>query len=306
MSGQQLSHSDLVNLINEIIQGQDMNTLTGKIVRQQVVKRLGPKAPEDSEQLKNSVRNALAEVLRHQQQSPTPKNNSFSPLTGSTKPTKNDDDSENKPQPNDDDNEPKESLSPMKQPPKRLHRNASDDDDENADDESDFNPDTMEIPQEGSSNKKKVKRNSSEDDDKSGSEFDMDDDSDQIQETEKRQKRKAESEKRVSNGVKRRKSSNSKTPSGKVGKQFAKLLQICRALGQPVPPSRLKNKNTVDKCASVVQFLVSKGIDKANPALLTRKEIAQHRARLEKEKELEGLDTKYVFLHVLCITNFFL
>lgn len=77
-------------------------------------------------------------------------------------------------------------------------------------------------------------------------------------------------------------------------KHLEKLRSVCKQLGCMAPPSRMRGKTVPEKCAAVVEYLLQKGVDVPNPTLLTRKEIAVHRARLEQEKELAGLDTRCV------------
>lgn len=77
-------------------------------------------------------------------------------------------------------------------------------------------------------------------------------------------------------------------------KHLEKLRSVCKQLGCMAPPSRMRGKTVPEKCAAVVEYLLQKGVDVPNPTLLTRKEITVHRARLEQEKELAGLDTRCV------------
>lgn len=98
--------------------------------------------------------------------------------------------------------------------------------------------------------------------------------------------------------VKRKRSSSSGL---KTENHLEKLRSICKQLGCPVPPMRLRNKSVSEKCAAVLEYLYGKGVHVPNPTLLTRKEIQKHRSRLEREKELAGLDTRFVGLpHYVC------
>lgn len=93
--------------------------------------------------------------------------------------------------------------------------------------------------------------------------------------------------------VKRKRSNSSGL---KTEKHLEKLRSVCRQLGCPAPPMRLRNKSVLEKCAAILEHLEDKGVQVANPASLTAREIQRHRARLERDKELAGLDTRFVCL----------
>lgn len=73
-------------------------------------------------------------------------------------------------------------------------------------------------------------------------------------------------------------------------KKVKKLMQVCIAIGCRAPPSILRSKDPHDRCEAIQAFLEGKGVTEANPTLLGRKELAAIRVRLEREKELDGLD----------------
>lgn len=66
-----------------------------------------------------------------------------------------------------------------------------------------------------------------------------------------------------------------------------KLLRIARELGHPVPPSRLRCPAD-EKFEAGLSYLAERGID--NPLHMTRRAIAAEKEKVERAKELEGLD----------------
>lgn len=100
--------------------------------------------------------------------------------------------------------------------------------------------------------------------------------------------------------VRRRgRSSMSKVAHARLEARLKRLLGVCRQLRCPVPPSRLKNRSVEEKADAVVEFLEGKGVKVTDPAKMTKTDILEHRNRIEHEKELDGLDARYVFLSLL-------
>lgn len=95
-------------------------------------------------------------------------------------------------------------------------------------------------------------------------------------------------------GVKHAKRKRSNSSGLKTENHLEKLRSVCKQLGCPIPPMRQRNKTVPEKCAAAIEHLYAKGVHVPDPTLLTRKEIQKHRARLEQEKELAGLDTRFV------------
>lgn len=77
-------------------------------------------------------------------------------------------------------------------------------------------------------------------------------------------------------------------------KDFKQLKKVCRRLGCTAPPSRQKGSTMREKCSNVLAYLRSKGVVDSDPTRLKKEGIDAHKRRIEREKDLEGLDVRCV------------
>ncbi|GJD10253.1 hypothetical protein Gasu2_44550 [Galdieria sulphuraria] len=75
---------------------------------------------------------------------------------------------------------------------------------------------------------------------------------------------------------------------------YHRLTKVCRQLGIGLPINKLKGiEEESEKIEIVKEYLKKKGV-KRDPLLLTEKQLKSLRAKLEREKELESLDTSNI------------
>lgn len=78
----------------------------------------------------------------------------------------------------------------------------------------------------------------------------------------------------------------------KTENDLTRLKKLCRQLGCRGAAFRAIGKTPEEKCTSLLDFLSTKGVNDISS--LTQKDIEAHRARLENEAEVAGLDTRSV------------
>lgn len=81
---------------------------------------------------------------------------------------------------------------------------------------------------------------------------------------------------------------------------LSKLMKLCGRLGCRGARFKASGSTVEEKCTSLVSFLNSKGI--IDVGSLNAKDIEAHRARLENESEVAGLDSRFVSLFIQSIS----
>lgn len=325
-----ITQNEMESLVRRILDGADLSKTTGKIVRERVIKEIGERAGPDMRALKHSIRDALKNVLNGhaqeisqpaQQPSPVSKPNSDKGIANGNQVKRDVGKHGTKTkssaaaagghaalagtaaQDSVDENEhpsvqmkKSEPTVPMQR--KRRARTVvdEDEDDENIDETVHDDDEAFDNGVGGSKlDPKSEKAESRPRPAKTGSSVSHLNQSPSIQTIG------ANSRKVVAPTSTPRPAKRSR-PNTSAERRLEKLRSICRQLGSMTPPARMRGKSVPDKCTAVLEYLRQKGIEDPDPTSLTRKEVAVHRARLEQEKELAGLDTRFVssfFLHPL-------
>lgn len=102
----------------------------------------------------------------------------------------------------------------------------------------------------------------------------------------------------------RRKRTSSSTESSEE-KHLKKYLSIARSIGYRVPPIRFRGKSTIaEKREAVINYLREKGFNILDKANTTPQGIERFRRKADQEKELAGLDTRFVLNFALFLDLF--
>lgn len=299
-----ISQEDLVSLLKNLLTGKDLSIMTPKVVRQMVIKELGEKVGDDPKALKIAIRSALNVVLSDHADEIEQKPDTEMPAKAHTPDTTVAGNNDSCPEKEEEADEvkPKEMASDAK-PKGKV-------DDVSAENTVDIKRKRRQRSQKPA--KKVEDSDMSDDDDADDEKEDADDDSYHGGEESEEDKPKRRASIKPSRPApkkanleeqdkpKRKVSGVAiKSASMRTEKYLGKLRSLAKQLGIPVPPSRYRGTTTEEKSSNILAFFVSKGFKMEDPTRMTRDEIAGHRKRLEQEKELDGLDVRYV----QCIQN---
>ncbi len=183
----------------------------------------------------------------------------------------------------------------MKRARKRIAYNEDDGDDE-ADNDADAGSAVKDVASAAPVAKRKAKRKDSSDEDFANSGGDNSD-PESNSETEKPKRKR----KRVARG-------NSEKPAQltPMERQVKRFMSVARQIGRPVPLALMRNKSTSEKREAVVAFLKEKGFDVLDSSNMNKRTIEQFRKKVDREKELAELDTRYVSFFMFSCFNVFL
>lgn len=326
-----IRRDEMIALVRRILDGADLSQTTGKIVRQKVLEELGDRAGSDQRAIKRSVRDALNIVL---QGTASSSSTAAQPSAPSAKREKRENETGQEPEKAHENGingvarakgQVKGKVAIVAELP-AVPVDASEHDADVEDEEGDSQ--VREAKARRMSGKKRRLRTVIDEDD---DDDDFDPDADEAKPSPPRARKiravtpspsrpKKPSDMLSSPARSKKTASPSSSPARPARrvrpakrsrsdlftseKHLEKLRSVCKQVGCTAPPSLTRGKTVPEKCAAVVDYLRQKGVDAPNPTLLTRKEIAVHRARLEQEKELAGLDTRCVYPYFLfTITN---
>lgn len=302
MADSDFSHVKLVPIVRGILEGEDLGKMTPKIVRERLLRTLGNPVINDATAFKGYVRSALSEVLatssdQAKKASSQPKAVSESvsdtvpdkPATVSkTEPSegvKSSEDVHTKPSAKKQKSAVQDADTAAKNIPADKHDAAK---------PAKALPMKRARPSSSKSEPKKVEAEDGGSDGAMSSDVMSSGDDERVAEPAKR-KRRQRVEKNTGKGTK----------TSADDKKLEKLNGALRALGLRMPVRQLMRKTSAQKCDAILQFLQTKDID-TDPTLLSRRELAKHRKRLETEKELLGIDTKYVIYFIFANYDSFL
>lgn len=307
-------HSVLVDLIRDMLDGEDLSKLTQRIVRTRVVRSLSdrPNPPSDA-QLKPLVNAALNEVMGRSEADTKPNKSSApaQPAKSAAKTSRtasasargtrkgaarNTTHAEDKEAPHDfaAEADVEDDFIPRRKSDSRVQKGSrkrsrpipvSDDDDDDDDADSGVNEADLKAGKNGVREADNCSQDEEDDhiDDASGY---------NAQSSRAPQPAlKARAKKKTAKQTSKRVPGNTR-PQTWSEKKYAKLCSVVRALGLHAPISKFRGKSVDEKSQVIIEFLRSKGVHSSDPEDLTRHEISRHRARLEKEKDMQGIDTR--------------
>lgn len=291
-----LSTAKLIPLVRNIIDGQDLSKITPKVVRERLVEVLGNPQISDFTAFKASVKSALADVLGNSNQptsvdhgvSPEPRptvipTNSTENLETGETPEGQSIDKGVPPARKEDPSSIKPSAStPVNIPNNNNLENCRPDNEQN-DPNSFKKRSRVPVP---SPPKHSDGNEYSESDDMMASDMDSGNESPVMKQIKRHPKQTVES----SSSKTSKNRLQSKQTQGDL--KLNKLNAVLRELGLRMPTRKLQGKNASQKCDAVMEYLHSKNIT-GDPTLLSKRDLSRHRNRLEREKDLLGIDTRY-------------
>lgn len=276
MTESEFSHDKLVPLVREILEGEDLATITQKIVRERLLKSLGNPVISDTAAFKGFVKSALQEILstrnqtegcsevgseqveQHDQSSKVPIS---TPKETGSKATK------------------KGQISSPGETESEATKKGT------AKEETDKTDTTLPMkrarPSHSSESNQKVNGTDEDEKDDSNSDAVISSDDERARKQVK-QKRRRGSDKTTSKSAK---------PSSSEDKSLDRLNAALRELGLRMPTRQLQGKTPSQKCKIILEFLRAKNVH-TDPTLLSKRELAKHRKRIETEKELLDIDTR--------------
>lgn len=271
-------------MVQDILTGQDLSQITGKIVRDKVIQRLGDRAGDNFSHVKQAVKSALNAVLNSTsnpapappppQPKPQPDAATVEEHHGPQSPDKHDQSNEDHASP-----EPQQSsedhASPETQPPVQ---------------EDDLFGDQP--VKKSFVARKRARRVALSDSDSQS-------DSDSPAKARRKKASSATVSKRQRVVARRQRTA----PNSRAARRLRKLINLCRKLGCTAPPSKLRGKGDEEKYNNVLSHLHSRGVDDPDPLRMTPNEIEKHRKRIARDKEMEGLDVRYVAQNLNYCTN---
>lgn len=284
MTESEFSHDKLVPLVREILEGEDLATMTPKIVRERLLKSLGNPVISDNVAFKGFVKSALQEILSTRNQ----KEDCSEVGPGQI---------EQPEQPEKPEQTGKVPISASKETApeaaKKIPISISgetklgDTKKVMAKEETGKTDTTLPMkrarPPYSSESNQKANGTDEDEKDDSNSDAMMSSDDERGRKQVKRKRRRG-SDKTTA------KSAKSSLPEDKT---LDRLNAALRELGLRMPTRQLQGKTPSQKCKIILEFLRTKNIH-SDPTLLSKRELAKHRKRIETEKELLDIDTRYV------------
>ncbi|CAN8065372.1 unnamed protein product [Agarophyton chilense] len=248
----EVSNDEITAMVRQVLVGQDLSKITGKIVRERIVQELGDRVqPSGFSAIKETIKASLKVVL---QSSSGPAVTETATALQPNRDTTKESSIERTQKP--DHSIPK--VNPLKP---KIDRGSVD-----TQDDSQLRPRLK---------KRARKFVSSDSESKSDSES----------------QQKPRRKKTTTTSVQKR---TNVQPNSREQPRLDQLKKLCRKLGCPVPPAKLRGVDPREKYDNIVQYLHSKGVQAANPLSMSSHDVSEHRERIAREKELEGLDVKNI------------